>query len=42
MIKYFKTNDEFFKFMKEKASKYHIIKVKPLKRSIRLEYEKKS
>ena len=41
MIKYFKNNTEFFKFIEKFKDKYNFIKVKPLKNSIKVEYEKR-
>ena len=41
MIKYFKTNKEFFEFINKNKDKYNFIKVKPLKNSIKVEYDKK-
>ena len=40
MIKYFKSNNEYFKFCNLIKDKYRVIIVKPLKNRIRVEYEK--
>lgn len=42
MIKYFKNNTEYFKFIESKKDTYNIKLVKPLKSRIKVEYEKKS
>lgn len=39
MIKYLKTNRDYFNFIKK--DKYNILIVKPLKNSIKVEYEKR-
>lgn len=41
MIKYFKTNKEYFIFYENNKDRYRIIKVKPLKNSIKVEYDEK-
>ena len=41
MIKYIKNNNEYFTFINKYKGKYNIISVEPLKRSIKVNYEKK-
>lgn len=41
MIKYFYTSKEYFDFVNKYKEKYDIIKVKCLKKSIKVEYEKR-
>ena len=42
MIKYIKNNYEYFKFINKNKNKSRILSVKPLLRSIKVEYEKLS
>lgn len=42
MIKYIKSNYEYFKFINKNKDKYKIISVKPLLRTIKVQYEKLS
>ena len=42
MLKYLKNNKEYFNFINRNKSKYNILIVKPLKNSIKVEYEKLS
>lgn len=42
MTKYFKSNNDYFKFINDKKDKYDIKQIKILKYRIRVDYEKKS
>ena len=42
MIKYLKSNNDYFKFINDKKNLYNIRQVKLLKSRIRVDYEKKS
>lgn len=41
MKKYFKNNGGYFEFINKYKDKYNILTVKPLKNSIKVEYEKR-
>lgn len=41
MIKYIKSNSEYFVFINKYKNKYNIISVEPLKKNIKVNYEKK-
>lgn len=42
MKKYIKTNNDYFEFINKNKEKYEVLRVKILKNSIKVEYERKS